>query len=248
MTTIGELGSRALLEQLLRAPGSADLTPRALEALVELGEARAFPRGAEILTEGRTAPGFFLMARGRAKMSRALPNGRSALIALLGPGDLFGTVAGLGGEPCDATVVALENAVCLEVERDALLALLERQPRLVGDLLPALTRPLMECRHCLAELTCQRVETRFAQLLLKLAESAGHGGGGDTGAFIPVRLSRQELADMTGTTIETAIRVMSRWGKEGLVETTAEGFRLLDRAALEELAWDRGETKFPENL
>ena len=53
--------------------------------------------------------------------------------------------------------------------------------------------------------------------------------------FIPMVLSRQELADLTGTTIETCIRLMSRWGKEGVLETEKEGFVLIDRSALEAL-------------
>jgi CRP-like cAMP-binding protein len=49
-------------------------------------------------------------------------------------------------------------------------------------------------------------------------------------------LSRQELADMVGTTIETAIRIMSRWGKEGVVRTEKEGFLVADRGALESIS------------
>jgi CRP/FNR family transcriptional regulator len=57
----------------------------------------------------------------------------------------------------------------------------------------------------------------------------------DGAVFIPIALSRQDLADLTGTTIETCIRVMSRWGKEGVVQTAKDGFLLADRAALEKL-------------
>ena len=53
------------------------------------------------------------------------------------------------------------------------------------------------------------------------------------GTFIPLSLSRQELADMTGTTIETCIRIMSRWGKENVVHTEKDGFVVLDRPELE---------------
>jgi CRP/FNR family transcriptional regulator len=56
------------------------------------------------------------------------------------------------------------------------------------------------------------------------------------GLFIPLVLSRQELADMIGTTIETSIRIMSRWGKEGVVRTEKDGFTIVDRAALEAVA------------
>jgi CRP/FNR family transcriptional regulator len=77
------------------------------------------------------------------------------------------------------------------------------------------------------------VETRFAHLFLKLADRMGRPREG--GVFIPMVLSRQELADLTGTTIETCIRLMSRWGKDGMVLTEKDGFVVADHAALEEL-------------
>ena len=81
-----------------------------------------------------------------------------------------------------------------------------------------------------------RVGDLDPQLFLKLADRMGRARDG--AVFIPIALSRQELADLTGTTIETCIRLMSRWGKEGVVETDKEGFLLLDRAALEALTRD----------
>jgi CRP-like cAMP-binding protein len=70
------------------------------------------------------------------------------------------------------------------------------------------------------------VETRVAQALLDLVETAGKADG--PGAVIPLPLSRQEIADLAGTTVETAIRIMSRWGKEGLVLTESDGFVIPD--------------------
>jgi CRP/FNR family transcriptional regulator len=78
------------------------------------------------------------------------------------------------------------------------------------------------------------VEPRFARLFLKLAQEQGRPERG--GVFIPVALSRQELADMTGTTIETSIRIMSRWGKQRIVATEKDGFLVLNRGELETLA------------
>ena len=71
-------------------------------------------------------------------------------------------------------------------------------------------------------------------MFLKLGREMGKPDRG--GIYIPLVLSRQELADMTGTTIETAIRIMSRWGKETLVRTDKDGFVILDRAAVEGIA------------
>jgi CRP/FNR family transcriptional regulator len=86
----------------------------------------------------------------------------------------------------------------------------------------------------MAELTGGRIENRFARLFLKLADQLGKPERG--GIFIGLPLSRQELADMTGTTIETSIRIMSRWGKDEVLRTEKDGFVLVDRDALELLA------------
>jgi CRP/FNR family transcriptional regulator len=83
-------------------------------------------------------------------------------------------------------------------------------------------------------MTGGRVEARFARLFLKLAEQIGRPDRG--GVFVPLPLSRQELADWTGTTIETSIRIMSRWGKEEVLRTEKDGFVVLDSPTLESIA------------
>lgn len=78
------------------------------------------------------------------------------------------------------------------------------------------------------------MEARIARLFLKLGENMGRAT--PEGVAIPMALSRQELADLTGTTIETCIRIMSRWGKDDIVRTGKDGFVLVDKNALEEVA------------
>ena len=92
----------------------------------------------------------------------------------------------------------------------------------------------MELTNRLTELSGGRIEGRLARFLLKLGTDMGQRR--DDGLFIPLVLSRQELADMIGTTIETSIRIMSRWGKDGVVRTDKDGFTIVDRAALEAVA------------
>lgn len=101
-------------------------------------------------------------------------------------------------------------------------------------LLGSLSIRLMELTARLAELTGGRVESRFARLFLKLGDQMGRPDRG--GLFLPMVLSRQELADLTGTTIETSIRIMSRWNKDSILLTDKDGFVILDRPALETLA------------
>jgi CRP/FNR family transcriptional regulator len=78
------------------------------------------------------------------------------------------------------------------------------------------------------------VEKRIARLLLTLSERMGRREGETL--VIPLALTRQEIADMTSTTTETAIRVMSRWAKDNVVATRPDGFTLLDLAALRRAA------------
>jgi CRP-like cAMP-binding protein len=213
----------------------APLPERAREALLGIARPRRAARGEVLLEEGRRAEVFLLVVRGRAKMCRLTAAGRNLILTLAGPGQPIGVTAALSGEPAGASWEAVVDSELLEVRRQDLFALLTRRPELLPELLPWLTRQLMECRNCLVETSCARVETRFAALFLGLAEELGRANG--EGLAIPLRLSRQELADLTGTTLETAIRVMTRWGREGVVATQRSGFLLLDRARLEALSW-----------
>lgn len=104
------------------------------------------------------------------------------------------------------------------IPRQTFFSLLETYPTMVRGLLVGLTHRLVELTNRLAELSGGRIEARLAQFLLKLADDMGQRR--PEGIFIPLALSRQEIADMIGTTIETSIRIMSRWGR-----TTSSGPR-----------------------
>ena len=213
----------------------ASLSPPAREALVGIAQRRTFAPGGVALAEGARAEAFYAVLSGQLKMCRLTPSGRNLILSLFGAGDLFGVTPALSGEPCGTDWQAVEQSECLEVRRADLFALLERRPELVPEVLRYLTRHMVECKNCLVESACSRVESRFASLFVRLADQRGLPGEG--GWTIPLRLSRQELADLTGTTLETAIRVMSRWRQEGRVTTTRRGFVVHDRASLETMSW-----------
>jgi CRP/FNR family transcriptional regulator, nitrogen oxide reductase regulator len=225
-----------LQEDPLEAP-FAHLSSECRRALVYAGELRRYSAGEILMRAGEPASSLFLVLSGQAKMERPTLDGRSLILALLGPGELFGVASAIGGETCPVTVETLLPMRCLEVPRPALLGLLRRHPYLLEEVLPLLTRGMRECSNCLVEEVCSRVEVRFARLFLDLDGRLGLDEASDR--FVPLPLSRQELADLTGTTLETAIRVMSRWNKKGLVMTRRDGFlvrdlRLLERIALEQ--------------
>ena len=225
----------ALIEMLAAHDRYGRLPHPSLATLVMAGTPRSLRPEETILEEGQASPSVFILVRGRLKMTRLLANGRSVLLALFSPGDPIG-ISVLGGRTSDATVTALESSVCLDIPCRKLLAAMSADPQLLGDLLAVFTEHAAECRNCLIEGTFSRVEPRFARLFLKLGDSVGQPRGGDV--FVPVQLSRQDLADMAGTTIETSIRIMSRWSKAGVVTTRDDGFLLRDRATLMVLCGD----------
>ena len=193
-----------------------------------------FDRGDEIFAEGDPGDAFYVVLDGRVKVVKSTPTGKEIILEIFGPGDPLGAVVAYEGKPFPATARALEPTRCVVTPRESFFQLLAEHPSLVRGLLSGLTMRLIELTNRLANLSGARVEERMARLFLQKLEELGRADRG--GHFLPLALTRQELADLSGTTIETAIRVMSRWAKTGVVRTEEDGFTVLDRAELERLA------------
>ena len=204
------------------------------QRLASVAGTRAFEKGDYLFHEGDAPELLYTVASGRVKVTKATARGTDVILEIFGPGDPVGAVAVYEARPYPASAVALEPTTCLVVPRQAFFSLLESYPSMVRGLLTGLTHRLVELTNRLAELSTGRIDARLARFFLKLADNLGQST--PEGTLIPLALSRQELADMIGTTIETAIRIMSRWGKEGVVRTEKDGFVVTDRAALETIA------------
>jgi CRP-like cAMP-binding protein len=202
--------------------------------LADVSLVRSYPKGTTIFSEGDPSDFLYTVESGRVKVAKMLGGGKEVILEILGAGDPLGAVAAYESRPYPASAVALEDCTLILVRRGAFFALLETCPSLVRGLLNGLSFRLLELTRRISEVTGSRVETRFAHVFLMLADRMGRPHA--RGVFIPLALSRQDLADLTGTTLETSIRIMSRWGKEGMVLTENEGFLVYDRAVLERLA------------
>jgi len=222
-------------EELLRVtPIFSRLSATDRKAVAEVARVQDFARGETIFEQEAPSDAIYAIAAGRVKIFKMMPNGKDLILEVFGPGDPLGAVAVYMDRPFPASAAAIEDTVCVIIPRAAFFRLLETQPSLVRGLLLGITTRLVELTNRLAELTGGRIEPRFARLFLKLASQMGRAERG--GTFVPLALSRQELADMTGTTIETCIRIMSRWNKDEVVRTEKDGFVLLDRTELEKIA------------
>jgi CRP-like cAMP-binding protein len=177
--------------------------------------------------EGAPAQWLVFVAEGRVKMIKHSESGRETILATFGPGQIVGEVGVLVGEAYPATAQVLEPAVTYSLRRDAYADLVHAHPDLAWALIAELGRRLQRAHEQLRSFAVEKVERRVARVLLRLANTAGERL--DAGAVrITVPLSRQDVADMAGTVVETAIRTMSKFQKQGLIETREGHIVLLD--------------------
>jgi CRP/FNR family transcriptional regulator len=226
--------SREIEELVRRIPVFGRLSPEDRVRVAGAARLRTYARGELLFREGEHPECLHIVAAGRVKVFKATPAGKDVILEVFGAGDPLGAVAVYEGRPYPASASAMEDTTCLLIQRQTYFLLLEQHPSLVRGVLAGLNMRLVELTNRVAELSGGRVEPRFARLFLKLAREHGRPERG--GIFIPSPLSRQELADLTATTIETSIRIMSRWGKDGLVRTERDGFVVLNAAELEILS------------
>lgn len=192
-----------------------------------------YERGATIVEEGGRADVLLTIVSGAVKRFMMTPTGRAIGIEVCGPGTPLGADAVIGDLPFSASAVALEETTCVAVSRRTLLALLQQHPALARQMVCEADERLEALMNRITDLAASRVEARFARLFLELARRLGRRERGTLIVRLP--LQRQDLADLTCTTIETCIRVMSRWNKQGVVRTAGRSFLIDDLKIVEAL-------------
>jgi CRP-like cAMP-binding protein len=207
---------------LRQSPLFAPLEDRTLAELERQCVPRAFDKDDYLFFEGDRAEWLVFVAEGRVKMIKHSESGRETILSTFGPGQIVGEVGVLIGEVYPATAQALEATVTLSLRRDAYVALVRSQPDLAWALIQELGRRLQRAHDNIRSLAVEKVERRVARVLLRMAYASGERleDGDPPGAVrITAPLSRQDIADMAGTVMETAIRTMSKFQKQGFIET-----------------------------
>ena len=212
----------------------AAVPPKELQGLAAVAQTERYRARDFIFMEGDEATGFYLVQRGRVKIVRAARSGREVVLEILGPGEPFGGVAVIEGRPYPASAQATEPSVVLRIPGEPIVAMTQRHPSIIREMALMMGRRLRGAHDSVRSLAADPVAGRLAAALLRLAER--EGARTDAGLSLPFHLTRQSLADMTGTTVETAIRIVRRWLKEGLVVEEDGRFVLRDVAALRGLA------------
>ncbi len=212
----------------------AVLPNREIEALGEVAIEQSHRPREYIFMEGDPARWFCVVKSGHVKILRHSRTGKNVVLELLGPGEVFGGVAVIERRPYPAAAQATDGAVVLKIPAEAMIAVSERHPSLIKELALMIGQRLRAAHDSVKSLAVDPAEVRLAGALLRLAEREGTRSA--RGITLPFHLTRQSLADMTGTTVETAIRIVSRWLKDGLARDEEGQLVLADLAALRALA------------
>ncbi len=188
----------------------------------------------DIFSEGDQPEWFYIVSKGKVKITKLSHEGKEIILEIISPPDIFGGVAVLRNFPYPANAVAMEDSEIIKISRKNLMRLVDRFPNLMYCIALQLGDRMKSSYDSLKNIALERVEARIAALLLKLAGKIGIET--NEGLLIDMRLTKQDVADMVGTTVETSIRTFSKFKKQGFLTDKNGKIVLKDREGLEELS------------
>lgn len=213
----------------------AGLEAAALDRVMDAAQARPLTKGEVVFRQGDPATTCHALLGGRIKIVATNAEGQQVVVQFVGPGEMFGTLAMfLHGYPGDAVVVA--DGVQLLWSATDMRQMMLDHPVIALNTLGMLGARLEDLQNRMRQLSTERVERRVAQALVRLADQAGRADG--TGIAIDFPLSRQDLAEMTGTTLHTVSRILSGWEEAGIIGGGRQKVVVLNLDQLVRVAWD----------
>lgn len=231
---------------LAQCPTFRELHMAGLQVVLQAAHQRGVERNAFFYHQGEPATTFYVLVQGEAKLTHVTPEGNQMLMRFAGPGECFGGVAALSSAVYPLSAQAVEDCLALVWDGKTLAGLMERYPRIALNMLEVMVGHYRRLLDRYQELATERVEQRVARALLRLARQVGQKE--EDGILIDLPLSREDLADMTGTTLYTVSRILSRWEHRGLVKTGRERVFIRRPHALVDIAEDLPPDTSSENL
>jgi CRP/FNR family transcriptional regulator, nitrogen oxide reductase regulator len=225
-----------LLMVLHQAPFFAPLTHEDVQQIASRFRQRDFSAGESIHHFGQRAERLEIVAAGTVKLTRPTTIGRDVLLDVLAPGSLCGGIDLLGQETYPDTAMANSDCCILVITPAEFRDILETYPAAAVAALEYVSGRLQSAHDSIEQLSAYPVERRLAATLLKLGDRLGREN--EDGLLIDMPLSRQDLADMTGSTVETVSRVLSKFRQAGLINSGRRWVSIVDRPGLERLVED----------
>ena len=219
---------------LHETPFFRNLPADVMPAVALVFRQKHYAAGESIYHAGDEARLLSIVAAGMVRIVRPTIDGQDVLLDFAAPGAVFGSLQMLGDATYTDDATALTESCILQATPDAFRELLTCYPAAAMATLTFVSERLREAHGTIEGLSAHPVSRRVATTLLKLADRVGRGREDDV--LIDMPLSRQDLADMTGSTIETASRVMSDLKGRGIVDSGRRWVSIVDRSTLERIA------------
>jgi CRP/FNR family transcriptional regulator, nitrogen oxide reductase regulator len=214
-----------------------EISPTAFAQVLATGVSRSVEEDGYFFMQGDPATHAYVLLSGRVKMLQITPNGQQIALRIMTPGQTYGGIALLN--PTDgypATAQAVENSTAMAWSTAHLRELATKEPSISLNTMQLMHGYITELQDRQQALVSERVEQRIARVLLKLAAQSGKKV--DEGVLIDMRLTRQDVAEMSGTTLFTVSRTLNEWERNGLLKIGRESVIIREPHGLVRIADD----------
>lgn len=194
-----------------------EIDSQGIQEIVQASHVRKLPSGEYYFFEDEPADTAYVLLEGKVKLTQVTPDGQQIILGYLSPGRVFGIIAVLKKVKYPVTAEAVGQCKALAWDQKTMTKLMERYPRIALNALYIMSGQIREFQNRVRDLSTKRVETRIARAVLRLARQSGKKI--DSGVLIDLPLSRQDLAEMSGTTLYTVSRILNDWEKREIVHS-----------------------------
>jgi CRP-like cAMP-binding protein len=208
-------GSDPNAEQLQQVALFRGLSAEAISEIVKSALLRRLTEDETYFFQGDEATRIFVLVEGRVKLTQITPEGQQVLLKVISPWTLFGGVAIGEKDVYPVTAQSAENTAALSWSKQDLMKAVHLYPQLAVNAMQVMASNVQEFQDRFREMATERVERRLARVLVRLAGQTGRKT--EEGVLIDMALTRQDLAEMIGTTLYTVSRILSHWETQGLV-------------------------------
>lgn len=192
-----------------------DLDERECQRFLGHGRERRFEESAYLFHQGERAELFYIVLEGRVKLTQVTAEGDQVILHIFGPGGGIGIIVALGEMDYPATAEALEACTLLSWDRETTHRLMLEIPQLALNGMELIAKRFSDIQSRYRELATKRVEQRIASTLLRLVRQFGRRQ--EQGVLIDMSLSRQDLAELTGTNFYNVSRILRKWEQDDIV-------------------------------
>lgn len=207
-------------------PLFAGLSAGDLDEMLREARSSHHPKNTPVFEQGEEAHSFFVLVHGHVRAAKTTPDGQQIVVRYVSPGEVFGVAQAIALTHYPATATAVVDSVVLAWPSAAWSRFVARHPTLASSALRTVGSRLQDAHTRVMEMTTEEVERRVAHALLRLAKQAGRKV--EKGVEIDFPITRQDVAEMTGTTLHTVSRILSAWEQQGLVAGGRQRIQLLD--------------------